>query len=96
MEIVRAHLIISGRVQGVFYRKWTKDIAIKLDLSGWVRNLSDGKVEAVFEGEKDKVDKMIKRCKKGPKIADVIDVEIKWEKYSGDSSNFKVKGEGKF
>jgi acylphosphatase len=91
MEKVKVHIFISGRVQGVFYRNWTKNNATKLGLTGWVRNLPGGRVEAVFEGEKEKVEEMIKRCKKGPKIADVQKVEIRWGKYSGDLGDFRVR-----
>ena len=59
MENARAHLLISGRVQGVFYRAFTEDAAHSLGLKGWVRNCSDGKVEALFEGEKENIEKAI-------------------------------------
>ena len=65
-ETVRAHLIISGRVQGVFYRMETKSAADRFGVSGWVRNRRDGRVEALVEGEKQQVDALIQWCRKGP------------------------------
>ena len=62
---MRARVLISGKVQGVFYRAHTKKKADELGLNGWVKNLDDGRVEAVFEGPKEKVEKMVKWCWKG-------------------------------
>jgi acylphosphatase len=90
MDKVRAHLLIGGRVQGVFYRRWTKNNAEKLGLSGWVRNLSDGRVEAAFEGAKNQVEEMVTRCRKGPKTSDVQAVEVQW-KTPEDISGFEIK-----
>lgn len=82
-EVKRAHLLISGRVQGVFYRAFTKDVADSLGLKGWVRNLRDGRVEAVFEGDEDKISIAIERCKEGPPYAKVDNIEIRWEEPTG-------------
>ncbi len=68
------HVIISGRVQGVWYRAWTQKTAQGLGLSGWVRNCADGSVEAVFSGPDDKVDLMIEKCRRGPMLARVDDI----------------------
>jgi len=68
-------VIISGRVQGVGYRAWTAATARGLNLHGWVRNLSDGTVEAVFSGDDEAVDKMLDACKKGPLVAKVTDIK---------------------
>lgn len=76
---VRAHVFITGRVQGVFFRAYTQQEARALGLSGWVRNLDDGRVEAVFEGSKAQVDEMIEWCKEGSPSAQVSKVEVKWE-----------------
>jgi len=89
---VRAHVYIQGRVQGVFYRDWTKRLANSLDLTGWVRNLTDGRVEAVFEGEKKMVKKMAGECKAGPKIASVSHVDVIWEKATGEFKDFAIIG----
>ena len=72
----RVHVFITGRVQGVFFRAETKKQALELGLKGWVRNLYDRRVEAVFEGSKNDVEKMIDWCKKGPGPAHVKGVEI--------------------
>lgn len=87
----RVHVILSGRVQGVFFRVETRNQAIYRNISGWVRNRSDGKVEAIFEGEKEDVDKIISFCKKGPQGAQVTNVEFHWEKYTGEFIGFKIK-----
>lgn len=79
----RAHLFISGRVQGVFYRAFTKEVADSLGLKGWVRNLRDGRVEAVFEGDEDKISIAIERCKEGPPYAKVDNIELIWEEPEG-------------
>ena len=89
-EIARAHLMISGRVQGVFYRMETKSAADRIGVSGWVRNKRDGRVEAIVEGEKQKVDALIRWCKTGPPAARVHDVEVTWEPYQGKFASFEV------
>jgi len=75
----RAHVWISGRVQGVWFRAHTRDKAMELGIKGWVRNLPDGRVEAVFEGEEEQVKKMIEWCYVGSPLAKVDDVQVKWE-----------------
>lgn len=90
MDKVRAHLIISGFVQGVFFRANTQEKALSLGLKGWVRNRSDGTVEAVFEGEKVKVEEMIGWCYKGPPGARVKDVSVKWEEYKEEFKDFDI------
>jgi acylphosphatase len=82
-KLVRAHLFISGKVQGVGYRFSTQDMAVLLKLNGWVRNLRDGRVEAVFEGAKDKVDEMLRWCQQGPPAARVTEIEITYEPPEG-------------
>lgn len=91
MKKVRAHVLIKGRVQGVFFRAETRSQAYSLGLTGWVRNRWDGSVEAVLEGEDQKVQKMIAWCYKGPPAAVVEDVEVKWEEYKGEFTNFSVR-----
>ncbi|WP_299380210.1 acylphosphatase [uncultured Kiloniella sp.] len=75
MTTKQVKLLISGRVQGVWYRRWTVDVAQKLGLAGWVRNLPTGQVEAVVKGEVDKIDVLVKLCHEGPEHANVISVE---------------------
>ena len=91
MDEARAHLFIEGRVQGVFYRAFTRDIAHTLGLKGWVRNLYDGRVEAVFEGKRELVEHAIKECSMGPPGARVTHVEVKWEVITGDLKGFAIK-----
>jgi acylphosphatase len=69
------HVRIYGRVQGVFFRAWTEDEATARGLSGWVRNRSDGTVEAVFSGPEAKVDEMVAACRRGPPLAEVTRIE---------------------
>ena len=84
-------MIISGMVQGVFFRVETRNQAIKRNIAGWVRNMADGRVEAVFEGEKQDVEKLIVFCKKGPQGAQVTKVDFHWEEYTGEFTGFKIK-----
>ena len=86
----RAHAVISGRVQGVFFRMETMRAAQRIGVSGWVRNLRDGKVEAVFEGDKTRVDAILDWCKQGPPHAHVTNVKVDWEAYTGEFDSFEV------
>jgi acylphosphatase len=90
MVKARAHVYVSGRVQGVFFRYETKERADELGVTGWVKNLPDGRVEAVFEGERDGVEKMIDFCRVGPPGARVTKVEISWEDYKGEFQSFSI------
>ena len=90
-EMVRAHVIISGRVQGVFFRMETKRAADKHGVCGWVRNTREGTVEALFEGSTEQVDSTIGWCKKGPPLAQVRDVSVEWEGYEGESGEFEIR-----
>ena len=87
---VRAHVIISGRVQGVFFRMETKRAADRIGVYGWVRNLRDGTVEAVFEGNQDQVDAILAWCKEGPPNARVSDVKLDWQDYAGEFGGFNI------
>jgi acylphosphatase len=91
MEKARAYLFIKGRVQGVFYRAFIRELAYNLGLNGWVKNLRDGRVETVFEGEKELIDKAIKECYVGPPGARVTDIDVKWETFTGDQKGFSVR-----
>ena len=86
----RAHVYISGRVQGVFFRAETQRAAVCLNLTGWVRNMKDGRVEAVFEGEEPDIDKMLTWCQTGPPHARVDQVIIEEEPFTGDYPNLKI------
>ena len=88
---VRAHVYISGRVQGVFFRYETRLLARRLGVKGWVRNLPDGRVEAVFEGEREAVERMLEFCRRGPVGAVVTDVKILWEKPTNEFKDFTIR-----
>jgi len=90
-EFVRAHVIISGRVQGVFFRMKTLEEARKSGVSGWVRNKYDGTVEAVFEGEKALVDSVIQWCRQGPPMSKVDNVKLERQSYTGEFSGFSIR-----
>ena len=89
-EKARVHVLIEGRVQGVFFRAATRDEALARGLAGWVRNRADGRVEALFEGDKPGVEIMLAWCRKGPPYAYVDHVEIDWQPYQGDLMDFRV------
>lgn len=90
-EKVRAHIFVSGRVQGVFFRENTLRKAQKLGVFGWVKNLPDGRVGAIFEGEKENVEKIIEWAKRGPIFAKVNGLEVEWQKYQDEFKNFEIK-----
>jgi acylphosphatase len=87
----RAHVFVRGRVQGVFFRTETKYTADSHGVKGWVRNLPDGRVEAVFEGEEEAVKALIEFCKRGPPGARVTSVDLMWEDFIGEFDGFKIK-----
>lgn len=91
MSKVRAELKIQGRVQGVFYRQSTKETALRLGLTGWARNCSNGSVEAVFEGSKETVDAAIEWCRQGPPAARVTEVAVDWQDFQGEFSGFDIR-----
>ena len=86
----RCHVFVSGKVQGVFFRANTRDLALLLGINGFVRNLPDGRVEAVFEGDKEKIEKMIEFCKEGPPGAIVEKIDVNWEEYKVEFKDFKI------
>jgi acylphosphatase len=88
---VRAHVFISGRVQGVFFRSEVRREAKKMGIAGWVRNTPDGKVEAAFEGEEKSVKEIIEFCKRGPPGASVTDVQVVWESYTDEFREFEIR-----
>ena len=90
-EVSRAHLFISGIVQGVSFRASTQGEARKLGVKGWVRNLADGRVEAVLEGPREKVEELLRWCHRGPAAAKVEKVDATWEKAEGEFSDFDVR-----
>jgi acylphosphatase len=87
---VRAHAIISGRVQGVFYRMETQRAADRIGVTGWVKNRPEGTVEAVFEGAKNQVEAILKWCWDGPRLASVDNIDVTWEAFTGEYTHFDV------
>jgi acylphosphatase len=88
---VRAHVFVSGSVQGVFFRMETRNEATKNNVTGWVRNTSGGRVEAIFEGEREDVEKMIEFCESGPPWARVTKTDVQWKEYTGEFQSFKIR-----
>jgi acylphosphatase len=87
----RAHVRISGQVQGVFFRDSTSQKARELNLAGWVKNLPDGRVEAIFEGSSESVKEILRWCEEGPQHASVENVDADIEDAGGDLSGFEVR-----
>jgi acylphosphatase len=87
----RAHVWISGDVQGVFFRSSVRSQAALREVRGWVKNLPDGRVEAVFEGNKEVIEELLKFCGEGPAGANVGSVEVKWEKPAGGFRGFDIR-----
>jgi len=87
----RAHILISGVVQGVAFRYYTRYRAQQLDLKGWVRNCPDGKVEILVEGEGEKVKELIEWCHQGPPSAIVAELKVEWQEYIGEYKSFELK-----
>jgi acylphosphatase len=88
---VRAHVLVSGRVQGVFFRVETRYEAMKRNVAGWVRNTSGSRVEAIFEGEREDVEQLIDFCRRGPPSARVAKIDVQWEEYRGEFKDFKIR-----
>ncbi len=90
--LVRAHLLVRGRVQGVFFRANMKRVAEENGVTGWVRNLPDGEsVEAVLEGPRDAVERVICWSLRGPPAARVVEVHVRFEEYRGEFTGFSIR-----
>ncbi|MBL0715893.1 MAG: acylphosphatase [Desulfosarcina sp.] len=89
-DIVRAHVMISGRVQGVAFRWETLRVAERYQVKGWVRNLPDGQVEAIIEGLRPQVSAVLDWCRQGPAIARVDAVDIRWEDFGAEFEDFTI------
>ena len=85
-----ARIYISGFIQGVGYRQFVKKIARQIGLNGWVRNLSDGRVESLFSGSREKIEKAIEECWKGPFLSEVESVNVQWEKAEKELRSFEI------
>ncbi|MEW5767548.1 MAG: acylphosphatase [bacterium] len=88
---VRAHIYVEGLVQGVFFRAFVRSSAINEGVFGWVKNLYDSRVEAVLEGEKEAISRVIDQCRIGPPSAVVRHVEVAWEEYTGEFKRFGIR-----
>lgn len=88
---ISAHVFVSGRVQGVFFRLEAKHEANKRGVKGWVRNLQGGRVEAVFEGEEAAVKELVQFCRRGPQGAIVTSVDVMWENYTNKFEDFQIR-----
>lgn len=88
--MIRCRMLLTGKVQGVFFRKFVKDNAEDLGLSGWVRNRDDGRVEVLAEGKEEDVEELIDLCSRGPPAAEVEDIETKKEKHIGNLKGFTI------
>ena len=88
---IRVHLFVTGDVQGVFYRAETASRAQQLNITGWVRNLPDGRVEAILEGEETNVQKIIDFCRKGPPNACVVDIDATRHEWKGEFESFTIR-----
>jgi acylphosphatase len=84
--VTRARVRVHGRVQGVFFRAETRDRARSLGLAGWVRNCPDGSVEAVFEGDRVRVESMVDWCGRGPSGASIDSLDVEWEQPTGEGA----------
>ncbi len=84
----QAHVYISGFVQGVGFRAYVRSKARKLGVTGWVRNLSDDRVEAVLQGEREKIERVLFYCKRGPFFANVTNIVVDWEEASEQFPEF--------
>jgi acylphosphatase len=91
MNVVRARALVSGRVQGVFFRDSAREVARRLGLTGWVRNRPDGRVEAEFQGARDAVDEALDFCRRGPDLAVVDDIEVAWLDPVDAEAGFRVR-----
>lgn len=91
MAVKQAHIHVSGRVQGVFFRANTDRQAKNLGLTGWVRNLIDGRVEVLAEGEEEMVGQLIEFCRESPGSSMVDDVDVEWKDACCDYTGFTVK-----
>ncbi len=87
----RARVIVSGRVQGVFYRAATREKAAACGLTGWVKNRHDGRVEMVMEGDPSAIEEVIRWCHVGPPAAHVTDVEVEWGEATGEFTSFSIR-----
>lgn len=89
--LANAHVVVSGTVQGIFYRSAIRSRAALLEITGWIRNLPDGRVEGMFEGERDDVDELIEFCRSGHPRAMVMEIDVDWQKPRGNLTEFEIR-----
>lgn len=89
-SMTQAHVFISGFVQGVGFRHFVRSKASELELTGWIRNLPDNRVEVVFQGNKSAIEEIIKDCKKGPFLSEVDNVDFQWEDGEDKFTSFDI------
>lgn len=90
-EMIRVHAFVSGKVQGVGFREATRRRAVELQVSGWTRNLSDGRVEVLAEGERASVEQLVVFLHEGPRSAEVRRVDAEYDAPRGDLGGFEIK-----
>ncbi|MBU4098467.1 acylphosphatase [Patescibacteria group bacterium] len=88
--MLQAHVFISGSVHGVGYRFFVKSWAKTYGIVGWVKNLQEEKVEAVFQGDEKNIEDLIAKCRKGPFLAEIKDIVVNWEEVAGEFGDFQV------
>ena len=88
--MLRKHIFISGRVQGVYYRVFVRETAWETGVKGWVRNRRDGRVEAILEGEPEAINEAIRRCRQGPPGAFIEKIDIGLEPFTGEFNDFNI------
>ncbi|MCX8178239.1 MAG: acylphosphatase [Candidatus Aenigmarchaeota archaeon] len=86
----RVHVFVSGRVQGVNFRWFTKTVAEKLDIKGWVKNLNDGRVEIIAEGDDEEIENFLNYVKKGPILARVDEIDVREQDYKNEFKEFSI------
>jgi acylphosphatase len=91
MAKIRVHIWVAGRVQGVYFRNAIEEEARDRGVTGWIRNLADGRVEGVFEGEEDRVRELMGFCQRGPPHARVDRIEVREEPFRGESRGFEIR-----
>lgn len=89
---VRAHILVHGRVQGVFFRDHTQRWAVSLGVLGWVKNLAGGEVEILAEGAKERIEDLLGFVRKGSPLSRVESLDIEWTSYIGNYENFRITG----
>ncbi len=87
----RIHMLVSGQVQGVYFRENTRKKAEELGISGWVQNMLDGRVEIVAEGNKEKLEELARWAKQGPAFAKVEEFQTDWQEYKGGLEEFQIR-----